>query len=408
MADVAFSKVDDLLFGSGELYVSIDGDGVEWRHLGNVDEFVITTTTEDVEKYGSMNSKRELQSTATSQISITASALLTEYNRLNIAMALYGDFGEVRQQSLAYTDEIVKLDEIPNTITVRDPDGNRCFGILNVTMKPKDSLYPDVYWVDDRDLGEISEFAHYKDTFTFNDMGGIMRIDMNSAVITKQFPIYVNILEAPKYTGDLLGMRVRIYDGSDNSVEDKVFESSLTQTVVLNSGISVTFVVDNYHTFSVTSSVSENGIKALAIPNLTEYEEGIDFIVDKQSSRAGLIKIPEFSRIKAGEEFYASCVVPEKQLHIVYGGSRKDISGKLLYVPDNIAGPNYVIEAWKVKIKPEGDLSGLISDGDFGSFKIDFKFLADYENHPESPYFSTTLVDYPNNFLNSGKYDSSY
>ena len=32
MADAAFSKVDDLLFGSGELYVSIDGDGVEWRH----------------------------------------------------------------------------------------------------------------------------------------------------------------------------------------------------------------------------------------------------------------------------------------------------------------------------------------------------------------------------------------
>ena len=51
MADIAFSRADDLIFGNGELYVSIDGDDVDWRHLGNVDEFIITTTLEDVEKY---------------------------------------------------------------------------------------------------------------------------------------------------------------------------------------------------------------------------------------------------------------------------------------------------------------------------------------------------------------------
>ena len=80
----------------------------------------------------------------------------------------------------------------------------------------------------------------------------------------------------------------------------------------------------------------------------------------------------------------------------------------MLYVPDNSTGPNYVLEAWKVHIKPEGDLSGLISSGDFGSYKIDFIILADYENHPGTPYYSMTLIDYAKDSVNSGDYAPDY
>ena len=90
MANQAFGRTEDLLFGSGELYISLNDDEDGWKHLGNVDEFVITTTVDSLEKNSSMNTKRELQSKTTTALSVTAEATLTEYDYKNVAMALFG------------------------------------------------------------------------------------------------------------------------------------------------------------------------------------------------------------------------------------------------------------------------------------------------------------------------------
>ena len=147
----------------------------------------------------------------------------------------------------------------------------------------------------------------------------------------------------------------------------------------------------------------------MAVPVMRSYVKNIDYIVDEQNSRAGIIKIPKGSRIRQGDDVLVSCAVPDRDLHVVSGGSNHGITGKLLYVPDNVSGPNYVLEAWKVQIKPDGDLTGLISSGEFGTYKIDFVFITDYEHHPSTPYYSMTLIDYAKDVgRNSGRYNAEY
>lgn len=409
MSDIAFSRVDDLLLGNGELYVSIDGDDVEWRHLGNADEFIITTTLEDIDKYSSMNRKRELMSTEVTEASITASVTLTEFGYHNLAAALFGEGYIKKQTGMDYIDVAVKIDNVPGLISVFDPKGVRCFGISGISMRPKTDPYPCVHWVDTNNFGSILSDTSYNDTTLLYNSGGKIKIDMANANVNKQAVIYVTILEAPRDIGDLFGMKAQIFDGLSASLKNVSFNSGQSETITLNSGIELTFSVDNYNTFGVMSSSYKNGIKALAIPIINEFKENVDYIASEQDRRAGIVKIPKSTRIRAGDEVYVSCIVPEKDLKVVYGGTGSRLSGRLLYVPDSSAGPNYVLEAWKVHIKPEGDLAGLISSGDFGSYKLDFKFLADYENHPDSPYYSMTLVDYAKNNINSeNHYDSRY
>ena len=154
------------------------------------------------------------------------------------------------------------------------------------------------------------------------------------------------------------------------------------------------------------------GIKDIALfPNISSqsgYIKDRDFIIDDQSRRAGIIKIPSNSSIAPQTNIFVSCAVPRKELCVISGGNIREIVGKLLFVPDANAGPNYVIEGWRIKIYPEGDLAGLISNNEFGSYKIKFSFIADYENHPEAPYYAMTLVDYSLGGGVEGEYDANY
>ena len=97
------------MFGSGELYISLNDDEDGWKHLGNVDEFVITTTVDSLEKNSSMNTKRELQSKTTTALSVTAEATLTEYDYKNVAMALFGDIDNVRQTGRKIVNRIYSI-----------------------------------------------------------------------------------------------------------------------------------------------------------------------------------------------------------------------------------------------------------------------------------------------------------
>jgi len=153
---------------------------------------------------------------------------------------------------------------------------------------------------------------------------------------------------------------------------------------------------------------AESGIKAVALNSSIEYKEGEDYYTDEQSCRAGIIKIPEGSRIRPNDPLSVSCVVPDRKLAIVSGGTKDECECELLFVPDANVGPNYVLEAWKVQVEPEGDMTGLITSGDFGSYRLNFTFLTDYENHPGSPYYTMTLVDYGYMELDNNKYNPEH
>jgi hypothetical protein len=68
----------------------------------------------------------------------------------------------------------------------------------------------------------------------------------------------------------------------------------------------------------------------------------------------------------------------------------KSIIGQLDFVATNDQGPNYHLQAWKVKLTPKGNL-GLISD-DWGKYGFNFAVEDDTANHPTSPYGLLTLM----------------
>lgn len=400
---------EDLLIGGGELYFLFDDDDDGWKHLGNAEDFTITTTLDSIEKYGSMNKKRELQARNTTQASVTATATLNEYDVKNLASALFGEFDKKHQVGRIVTDQVYTVNTVPGLITVIDEDYKRYYGISEVVVAPRTSLLEGVYWLDSKTFGDISTVDNYHDTVIVNSMGGVIKIDRANTNIAQKFDIWVCVEKAPDAPGDLLGMKVQIFETIGGGAVYKTFENSaLSETIILGSGIEVTFTLTGSSTFSQMGLSPTNGIRAVAVPQAVEYIKDLDYVVNDQSCRAGIIKIPPGSRIQPGDEVVVSCIVPDRNLDIIAGGSRKEHTGQLLFVADNAAGPNYVIEGWRVHIKPEGDLTGLISSGDFGSYRLEFMFLTDYEYHPGSPYYQVTLVDYGSLGLGNNTYNPKY
>ena len=407
MANQAFGRTEDLLFGSGELYIAIDNDGDEWKHLGNVDEFTITTDVDAIEKNTSMGTKRELLERTTTALSITAEATLTEYDYKNVAMALFGEAGINKQVKESVIKKDYYVNTVPGIVTVTNSSNTRAFGITDVTVYPS-SLSSRAFWVEDERFGNITSDAERNDTFE-TKAGGLIHISTSNANITERFSVFVSVIQTPNTVGDLDGLKVQIYDESTDTTLDEDFGTGTSETVTLSNGIDITFEVDSSGTFDVMSTDTEEEIEAKIIPPISSYERDIDYIVDEQSCRAGIIKIPSDSNIIEGDTIQVTYTIPNKNLYVISGGgSRKDIVGRLLFVSDANTGPNYVIEGWKVHIYPEGDLAGLITNSDFGSYKIKFSFVTDYNNHPEAPHFAMTLVDYGQQDISSGTYNAEY
>ena len=92
-----------------------------------------------------------------------------------------------------------------------------------------------------------------------------------------------------------------------------------------------------------------------------------------------------------GDIVKVSYKVPERQSVDVSIGDAGDITGSILYTSDNNSGPNTVIECWRVKISPDGDFSGIISDN-FGTFKITGDLLDASDLYPAYPYAKVTTI----------------
>ena len=410
MSNQAFSNYEDLLLGSGELFISFSNDSTKnWKHLGNAEEFVISTSFEDIDKRSSMNHKRELQDRNITQMDVTAYAVLNEFDPKNLATALFGEAEYKYQLGRVFTDVSYTATTVPGIVTVIGPDNKRYYGIRDVVVKPSNPLPEGVYWADANKLGEIDSYTNYNDTFIAYAMGGTITIDQNGVAIPNRFDIYVCISKSPDAVGDLYGMEAIIKETNSGSVLYKTFTgSALSETITLASGIKITFAVTGTSTFTAMGLAAESGIKAVALNSSIEYKEGEDYYTDEQSCRAGIIKIPEGSRIRPNDPLSVSCVVPDRKLAIVSGGTKDECECELLFVPDANVGPNYVLEAWKVQVEPEGDMTGLITSGDFGSYRLNFTFLTDYENHPGSPYYTMTLVDYGYMELDNNKYNPEH
>lgn len=390
MANQAFSEAADLLVGAGELYFRRNDDPNGLHHLGNVESFNITTDVTTVEKNGSMNKRRELMASVVTAVAPSATLTMNEYNPYNLALGLFGEEHVHVQGNVQVIKEAYTVPSVPGIITLVDADGNRYYNVKNVKVEPVGAIPAKQYW---------NTKTKIQDT-----TGAFIDINSSSSYTgSKKEDIIIKITNDVTATGDTTGLIFTYQEGFSGAVNTpSITGGSPTETVALGStGISLDI--------DVTTGTFANCVgkmyRLTCEPGLNAFVKDQHYMVEEQSSRAGLVKIMDTDKITAGDTVLISFETEEATYVTVSGASAGEIRGELLFVGDPNQGDTYVIEAWDVKIQPDGDLSGLIGD-DFGTFDLTIKFLTDYKNHPDYPYYKATKVGSGNGTdVRKGTYD---
>ena len=393
MANQAFSESADLMVGAGELYFKRKDDNNGLHHLGNVEEFNITTDVTTVEKNSSMNRKRELMASVVTAVAPSGSMTMTEYNPYNMALGLFGAENVHKQEAKSMVDERYIVPSVPGIIELKDADGNRLYNADNIVVSLATAIPSKI--------GNTPTMPNVASGSSVSVVG------LPASSMVKDTDLYVAITKASNAVGDVDGLNITWREGiggSDNVIT--VSGSGATTTEALGStGISITITLDSADDMSgavVTSPIS--GMKIECIASKSDLKRDVDYVVEEQSSRAGFIKIPEGSVLNRNDEILISADIPESDFVTVSGGNAGEIEGELVFIGDPNQGDIYNLEAWKVKIQPDGDLTGLIGS-DFGNFNLNVKFLADYKNHRQYPYYKLTKVGSGGTDVAQGVYD---
>lgn len=408
------------MVGAGELYFKRSDDQHGFHHLGNVEEFTITNDVTTVEKNSSMNKKRELMASVTTAIEPSANITMNEYNPYNMALGLYGTENVHTQTAKVVTDEPHTLISVPGVINLEDPDGNRYFDVSNVVVSlgaatPASTTWSQIGVITGNVTGAtISSGTNTDDTLTDGD-GTQIVVGVGGYAGTNAMPIFVVVTQTNTVVGQTGGIEIKVQEDYTGTPTTITFVGTTnTETQLTPLGIPITVTVDATNPVTPASTADAlnsnfmNWGKFEFTPAVTALVEGVDYVLDPQRLRGGVITIPAISTLEEGQEVFVSYEVPESTFPTVSGADAGDIAGELLFLGDPNIGGNYVIEAWKVKVTPDGDFTGLISD-DFGSFSLTVKFLADYEHHPKYPFYKATMIGKASGTsANAGKYDPMY
>ena len=394
MANQAFSESADLMVGAGELYFKRKDDNNGLHHLGNVEEFNITTDVTTVEKNSSMNRKRELMASVVTAVAPSGSMTMTEYNPYNMALGLFGAENVHKQEAKSMVDERYIVPSVPGIIELKDADGNRLYNADNIIVSLATAI--------------PSKIGNTPTMPNLASGSSVSVVGLPASSMVKDTDLYVAITKAANAVGNVDGLKITWREGiggSDNVIT--VSGSGATTTEALGStGISITITLDSADDMSGTVVASPiSGMKIECIASKSDLKRDIDYVVEEQSSRAGFIKIPEGSVLNRNDEIRISADIPDADYVTVSGGNAGEIEGELVFIGDPNQGDRYTLEAWKVKLQPDGDLTGLIGT-DFGSFNINVKFLADYKRNRQYPYYKLTKVGSANGTdVTQGVYD---
>lgn len=383
-----------LMVGAGSIYFKRFDDDNQLHFLGNVSEFNITTDVTTVEKYSSMNKKRELMASVTTQTQASGSMVLNEFNMYNLAIGMYGIENVHQQVGTTLVSTAYTVPSVPGIIELRDADGNRYYNVSNVSVAPLSAIPPS---------------AVFTSTGTATDTdanGGQLSVNAGGYTGTTNATIYYTIVTANTAAGDLDGFEVRLATSAlalnTAMAVNIVATAGTTSLVATVAGVDVTFTVGAGDSFTaMNGNIATIDVTA----GITVYELNKDYTADDIDLRAGLIKIRPNSRIQEGSTVSINATVPKEDFITVSGAVAGKVEGELLFVGDPNQGNAITIEAWKCSLRPDGDLSGLISD-DFGEFTINFNIMSDYENHYDYPLYKVTKVAESVYKANSyGKYD---
>ncbi len=425
MANQSNSRADDLMVGAGTLFFKRSDDPHGLHHLGNVEEFNITTDVTTVEKNSAMNKGRALMASVVTAVNPTGTLTMNEYNPYNLALGLYGREGVRTQAGGAFTGVAYTVPSVPGVIELIDPVTNeRYVNVTGVTVGLSSATSATFsfggaingYTLDPS--ATIPDTVLVADSFGTDGGGGTITLNLNGTTSTTAQTIYVQVEGSPTTPGDLAGMRINL-SGGDFSSGDPVHiaPAGTSWTIPVGStGMDITFDVGTNTTTNTDPAfpgVDTPGISGYyAIINFTpSTSSGVpnqDYIADEHLLRGGIIQIPSGSSFTAGQQVFINFTVPEEKLVTVSGADAGEIEGQLLFIGDPNIGGRYNIEGWKVKVQPEGDLTGLIGE-DFGSFQLTMRFLSDKQNHPDCEYFRATICSRADGANSkAGEYDPEY
>ena len=407
MSNQAFSRPEDLMVGAGTLYFkrthSKDKHG--FHHLGNSTGFTITTDIEKIDKNSSMNKHRELMASAVTSVKASSKITLEEYNPYNLALGLFGEESIIKQAAKTFTDEVYEVLGNPSIISLVDADGNKYMNVKNIVVKPVNAIPAKFEARSVSPSMTISTVALTNDTLT-DTKGGTLTLAPAAFAGTNDVRVFITVKNAPNNNGDLDGLTLEVREGLSGAIQTlSVTTTKTTETFTLASGATIVATVGTLHSFTASTVMNEAEITA----SITAYKEGKDYVVDELESRGGLVKITQNGLIKTGDKVKVSFEVPEQDFISVAGGIAGFIEGELLFLGDPNNGGQYNIEGWKVRITPDGDLSGFISENEFGNFTLNVEYLSDRENHKDAPLYRATLVGYAQNEDTvKGYYDPIY
>ena len=389
MANQAFSLSEDLMVGAGEVLFKRADDTNGWHTLGNCDEMNITVDVTKVEKNSSLNRKRTLMQTVVTAVKPTTTITLTEYNAYNLALGLFGTEAIDHIDARHVVDEVYTVESVPGILTLLDANGNRVYNAKNISVLPDSAIPPRGQFT--KAIAPLSMAT----TNTGNDTlicdgGGKLVVNCSGYNDSSMSKINIAFLNSTTSVGDLDGLEIAFAWGHNPPETFKVSGSKTTDTFTLSNGVTVGCSVGVGDSINaVFKGVYQTSYTVY--PGTSSYIKGKDYYVDEQTASAGIIKFNTGSPLKAGDTVKISYDVAEEDIVSVSLADAGAIDGQLLYIGDNDTGPNYVIEGWKVKVTPSGDLSGLIGT-DFGSFQLTIDFLDDTANHPDYAFAKVTTT----------------
>lgn len=407
MSDYANNNPDSLMVGAGTLYFLMDDDKNGWHNLGNVSSFEIDTTPETLDKYGSMNKRRELVNDVETQISITGKLTMTEYDQYNLMLGTLGLMSEEEQK-----EQVITINYTPSTIPSIlpiDNNGKRLMNILSYTVSPIVPTGWELRWLDVNNYGEVYDASQYHSGLKSHNLGGRIELVMGTN-LTQKIKIYIMITKEPNTIGLLDGMEI-VYK-LNNNVYYKTFTAADGSSSTVNVGsstnpvFSMIFTVGSDQTFGLTSQSFDTALYAQLIPPILQFDDE-DFGSSEADKRAGFLRITPLSRIKENQELKVVAKIPYFKFKKLYGGVKKRAIGRLMFVGDPNVGNQLTIECHRVKILPDSTLSGLIGD-DFGDYSVSLTLYADYLNNPESPFYTITYNGYANKDILGNTYSTEH
>jgi hypothetical protein len=121
-------------------------------------------------------------------------------------------------------------------------------------------------------------------------------------------------------------------------------------------------------------TTQKRGISAVSVKKgASALTSGVDFVV-KDAGR-GVIQILEtatFAGLLDGDaltvDYTAAALTGATALNYIRAGNSPRIEGRVLFLSDNQAGPNWDYEFWNVSLKPDGEIA-LIGE-DWGSYNL--------------------------------------